>query len=124
MQNGWDLAPGETQAMTYVIESANKFHLAIAYAHVELAPDGTLKGNADFLNSAMRFQNVEFVGSWHTGSISRGLSSITYYELDINDDEWYCTEEFDYLWRGSDAYSDMRSNDIDKAGEIITLKYV
>lgn len=114
----------ERKTKTIVIESANKFHLAIAYAHVELAPDGTLKGNADFLNDALRFHNVEFVGSWRTGSISRGMSNITYYELDIKDDEWYCTEKFDYLWRGENAYSDMRSNDIDKAGEIIKLKYV
>ena len=92
------------------------------WAHIKLLPDGTVTGNALFFLENWHDEERELVGSWRTGTVSRGNSSIKYYEIDVNEQEWYVTEKFDYIWRGNTSYTEMRNNNIDKAG-IIVKKY-
>lgn len=113
----------ERKNKTVVIDAKYDFGGWVWTAHLELAPDGILKGDADFRTGTLTRKHMSFSGSWRTGSISRGTSSLTYYELCVFDDEWYCTEELDYLWRGENAYSSMRGRDISVAWVITSVQY-
>lgn len=113
----------ESKAKTIVVDATIKRFNKNYWTHVELEPDGTLRGKALFFTDFFsEDEEQSFVGSWHTGRVSRGNSYITYYELDFNDTEWYFTERFDYLWRGKDAYTDMSQHNVEE-GSTITKHY-
>lgn len=105
---------------TIVLDSKLMLYGTNYWAHVEMAPDGTLKGKAlFFVDLFSDGVQQSITGAWHTGRTSRGDSYIKYYELNIGDAKWYVTENFDYLWRGENAYLDMCHNNIGNAGTII-----
>lgn len=107
---------------TIVVDSKTMLWGTNYWAHIKLAPDGTVTGNALFYLENWPDEERELVGSWRTGTVSRGNSSIKYYEIDVNEQEWYITENFDYIWRGNTSYTEMRNNNTDRAG-IIVKKY-
>lgn len=112
--------PEVQRPKTFVFDAETVLFKKTYWLHVEMAPDGTLTAKGLFYTD-MYSEDEErtYTGAWRKGRILRGNARLTYYELSVDNRKWYITENLDYIWRGEDAYFDMCSNNIERAGKIV-----